>query len=130
MKPPPIVRGSALATAWSDATEAWNRDDMAAVIRILEPAAEGAPDEAELHFYLGLARLRSDDGPGAVKDLERADDLHEPPSAIIRWTLVAALERASRFEDACRVLRQVADLESTRADEARRIASERCPPPD
>jgi cytochrome c-type biogenesis protein CcmH/NrfG len=128
LTPPPIVRGPALAEVWSDAAEAWERDDMAAAIGVLGPAVETWPDDAPMRFYLGLARLRAGDAPGAVEALETADRLEKPPSETVRWALVAALERASRFDEACEALRSVADLGGERADEARRIADESCPP--
>jgi cytochrome c-type biogenesis protein CcmH/NrfG len=126
LKPPPVVRGPDMSEVWSEAADAWERDDMAAAVRALEPAVAARPDDPALRFYLGLARLRTGDAAAAVEDLRTADRLENPPSETIRWILAAALERASRFEEACAVLRELAESGGARAGEADRIVSERC----
>ena len=90
-------------------------------------AVADRPEDADLWFYLGLARLRAGEAPAAIEALERADVLQgRLPSENTRWMLAAAFEQAGRKADACASLASVVDLDGTRATAARRIADRYC----
>lgn len=127
LEPPPTVRGLSLGETWDRLERPWNAGDMAEAARILDAAAEKHPDRADLLFYLGVARLRSGEAVSAVEALRKADRLEaETPSENTRWMLAAALERTGRTEEACDVLRSVAEIGGARAGAAREIAGRAC----
>jgi uncharacterized protein HemY len=94
---------------------------------LLEQAVVDRPEDADLWFYLGLARVRAGDASGAIEALERADRLQAPlHSEHTRWMLAAAFERVDRKAEACASLASVVELDASRATAARRIADRYC----
>lgn len=104
-----VVRGGptdsqAFLTAFGSAIAPYRdgRYDEAAVS--LDAVTRSFPDVSEGWFYLGVARLLSDDAAGAVVPLERAD-----ASSVVgneaAWLKAVALERAGRASDASAWLR-------------------------
>jgi tetratricopeptide (TPR) repeat protein len=80
----------ALADARADAIKAFEaRQDRAALAQ-LQALAKAAPDDAELHDYLGRARARASQGEAAVEALTRAVEL-APKNADYHLHLVSAL---------------------------------------
>ena len=127
---PPVVRGVDQTELWSRLEERWSDDDMRGAATLLEQAVADRPEDADLWFYLGLARVRAGDASGAIEALERADRLQAPlHSEHTRWMLAAAFERADRKAEACASLAWVVELDASRATAARRIADRYCEGP-
>jgi len=127
LQPPPTVRGVGLSETWDRLQGPWEKDDMRQAARVLERAVKRFPGEADLWFYLGVARLRSGDAGEAVDALLEADRIEAAvPSENTRWMLAAALERVGRVEEACTALRSVAGIGGAKARAAREIAERSC----
>jgi hypothetical protein len=125
--PPPTVRTIDATEAWRQVGLAWEADDMARAVVLLESAVEGVDEDASLWFYLGHARLLTGDAAGAVDALSRSDALEQDaPSEHTRWMLAAALERIDRRDDACAALRSVVSIGGSRAPAARERLERSC----
>jgi len=125
--PPPAVRSADLGQAWRQVGEAWGAGDMQRAATLLEAAVAQSPEEADLQFYLGHARLLNGETERAAAALRQADRLQsDAPSEHTRWMLAAALERIDREEEACAALRSIVEIGATRASEARGIVERDC----
>ena len=124
---PPAVRGADHADLWARLERNWSSDDMRGAAVLLEQAVGDRPEDADLWFYLGLARLRENEPSAAIEALKRADELQASlPSEHTRWMLAAAYEQAGRNADACGSLASVVQLGGSRAAAAREIAESYC----
>jgi tetratricopeptide (TPR) repeat protein len=124
---PPAVRGVDHAELWTDLERSWSSDDMRGAAALLEQAVGDRPEDADLWFYLGLARLRAGEPSLAIEALQRADGLQASlPSEHTRWMLAAAFEQAGRKADACEALTSVVELEGGRAEAASQVAARYC----
>ena len=126
--PPPTVRAADVMETWQKLGVAWNEDDMPLAVGLLEEAVSDSPEDTSLWFYLGYARLRTENYPGAVEALRQADTLQvDAPSGQTRFMLAAALERVGRRDDACEALRSVEEIGGSRGQEAGEIVKRSCP---
>lgn len=124
---PPAVRGVDQADLWSRLDQHWSGDDMRGAAVLLEQAVGETPSDADLWFYLGLARLRDGDAVAAIEALQRADELQANlPSEHTRWMLATAFERVGRRADACENLAAVIELDGSRAPAARQVFGSYC----
>jgi hypothetical protein len=125
--PPPTVRTIDATEAWRQIGLAWEADDMARAVVLLESAVEESGEDASLWFYLGHARLLTGDAAGALDALSRSDALERhAPSEHTRWMLAAALERIDRRDEACDALRSVVEIGGSRAPAARERVERSC----
>lgn len=125
--PPPAVRSADLGQVWRQVGEAWSAGEMRHAAALLEAAVAESPQEADLQFYLGYARLRNGEPGRALDALQQADRLQaDAPSEHTRWMLAAALERVDRKDEACAALRSVVEIGATRASAAREIVERDC----
>jgi Flp pilus assembly protein TadD len=77
-------------------------------LAVLRNAIETAPDSAEVHFALGLAKVRQDAPREALAALGRAAEL-APDNLRYAYVLGIALNSNGRWLDALKVLREAHD---------------------
>jgi tetratricopeptide (TPR) repeat protein len=111
------------------ARKLFQRQFDAEVTRLLGPMLERFQDEPQIHFWLGRALLRQGGIDRGVAAIERSVEL-EPGNVALLAELGQAYLRAERWEDADRILGQVAqqapDADTfERADRNRRLARAR-----
>jgi Flp pilus assembly protein TadD len=124
---PPAVRGVDQADLWTRLEQLWSAGDMRGAAVLLDQAVGERPEDADLWFYLGLARLRAGEPSSAIVALQRADELQATmPSENTRWMLAAAYEQAGRKVEACSTLSSVVDLDGSRAPAARQAFERYC----
>lgn len=75
------------------------------VERVLREGLVAYPDDASLHYALGLALVRTQHMPDAIRSLRRAAEL-APDVPRHAWTHAIALDAVGRTEDALRILRE------------------------
>lgn len=77
--------------------------DDASGEQVLRSGLKAVPDSAELHYALGLSRVRQRDLPGALASLERAAEL-DTGNPRYSYVLAVALASAGKQRNALRVL--------------------------
>jgi tetratricopeptide (TPR) repeat protein len=85
-----LASGSALADARTDAIKAFESRQDRVALGLLQAAAKAAPDDAELHAYLGRAYTRAAQGEAAMAALARAIEL-APAKAEYHIHMVSAI---------------------------------------
>lgn len=127
-RPPPTVRGASLRELWTSSAEAWERGDLRTARHRLEQGVALEPDSADLHFYLGVAFLFTDQPAEGARALERAMALRpEDPSESALWYAAIAYDRLDRRDEACDALERVSSLGGHYARKASTLLASRCP---
>jgi tetratricopeptide (TPR) repeat protein len=78
--------------------------DFEAAMREFRAALKTAPDDATLHYNLGLALKLNDQLPGAVDEFQKAAQL-DPSQADVRYTLGVTLWQQGEFAGSADALR-------------------------
>ncbi len=91
----------------------FRRERPAEALEIFEAALELAPDDALIHYNIGLSRAALGQHEGAITALERAREL-QPQRAEIYDVLAAAYRALGRVEDAERIEELRQQLEGQR----------------
>lgn len=126
---PPAVRGASPRAVIRKAEQELAAGELRGALVLLEQGAREHPEDPFLAHDLGLVLLRAGRAAEAAKALERADALQtDVPSAETRFWLAVAVSRLGQRDRACALLRDVAERDGPRAEQARGLVLQSCPP--